>query len=263
VYLPAGRQEFSPITVPIPLIELVEDEMTEIKIEKLSQYVKFIEDHEDANFLYRGQPVDKPLLPKIARPEARLVDPILEAEKSIFEDFKYTSLPYLDRIPNNPWDWLSLAQHHGLFTRLLDWTWNPLAALWFAVKDPIQNTKEGVVWIFSAKEKDYANIENEDPFSGSRTKVFVPRDVSRRIVAQQAIFTVHKYIESKKKFIALERNMLYKKALKKVIVSPNDFSALTYDLDTCSINSSTLFPDMDGLCKHIVWLHSESQDENL
>jgi len=236
--------------------------MKEKKIERLSDYVKFIEDNcEACDFLYRGQPVDKPLLPKLARPEVRLTGSILEAEKDMLDEFKDRSLPYLDKIPDNPWDWLSLAQHHGLLTRLLDWTENPLAALWFVVKEPVQSPDNGVVWIFHVKSKDYADIEKEDPFQGEKTKVFSPRDVSERIVAQQAIFTVHKYIKSEKRFIPLERNLLYKKYLTKIMIPNNAFSILRYDLDKCTINSSTLFPDMDGLCKYIVWCNAKYTDE--
>lgn len=236
--------------------------MVEMKIKKLSDYIKFIEnDCKAVDFFYRGQPVDKPLLPKIARPEARLTDSILKAEKDIFDEFKERSLPYLDRVPDNPWDWLSLAQHHGLFTRLLDWTINPLAALWFAIKEPIKSSGNGVVWVFPVKEEDYAEKEKEDPFMGSKTKVFSPRDVSRRIVAQQAVFTVHKYIEKHKGFIPLEQNKLYKNSLIKIMLSANDFNRMRYDLDKCAINSLSLFPDLDGLCKHIVWCNSDYIDE--
>ena len=80
--------------------------------------------------LYRGQAQDKTLLPKIARysvPDAE------ETEREMLEDFKRRSLHLIDTHPGNSWDWLALAQHHGMATRLLDWTENPLIALWFSI----------------------------------------------------------------------------------------------------------------------------------
>jgi hypothetical protein len=231
------------------------------EITSLSQFVQFVEDnctHE--NVLFRGQREDKRLLPRIAR--LKLKVGVIAAERVMLEDFKRQALPFLESTPESDWDWLALAQHHGMATRLLDWTLNPLAALWFTVESPAINEASGVVWMFQVEEKDFVKPgDKSEPFAGDRTRVFRPRHITRRIIAQSGWFTSHKYLDDKEKFIALELNKRYKDRLTKVAIPAAAFSDLRRDLDRCGVNAAALYGDIDGLCRQIEWLHSLLDDE--
>ena len=233
-----------------------------IKIKSFSQYVNYVESNcFNESVLFRGQREDKPLLPKIAR--VSLNGSTTEIETKMVKEFKRKSIPYLEHQPTNEWDWLALMQHHGLATRLLDWSLNPLAGLWFAISKPATNNDSGVVWVFNTSISNLVDTTSSaSPFEGKRTRVFQPNHVTRRIVSQSGWFTVHKLINNSKKFIPLERNAIYKKQLTKVIIPANKFSDMRFQLDRFGINSSSLFPDLDGLCSNIEWINSTLKDEN-
>lgn len=230
-------------------------------IASLSQYVAHVEEHCTGEVvLFRGQAVDKPLLPKIAR--LATASGVQKAERLMFEDFKRQALPHLDRTPDSDWDWLALAQHFGMATRLLDWSTNPLAALWFVVERPSRDSQPGVVWHFEATDEDFLDgKQSTSPFTLTVTRIFKPRHITQRIISQAGYFTAHKYLEAKGKIIPLDKNRHFMSRLTKLTIPAGAFADLRRDLDRFGINAASLYGGMDGVCRHIEWLHSYLEDE--
>jgi len=98
----------------------------------LEQYLKQAE--QPLSFLFRGvtRSDAHTLIPSVARDWKEDTFPLLNLEERLLADFKRRALPWLTLFhPRNEWEWMMLAQHHGVPTRLLDWTKNPLTALFW------------------------------------------------------------------------------------------------------------------------------------
>jgi len=213
----------------------------------------------NSELLFRGQSQDRELLPKLAR--LRLNGKIKKVEKLMLDEFKRASLPLAEFEPKDNWDWLALAQHHGLPTRLLDWTYSALIALWFAVQNPPKNNAYGVVWVLKPEVSDFRNTEKfDDPLQNKTTKIFRSRVVSKRISAQAGVFTAHR-INSDGELIQLENNAKFKNKLTKLTIPSECFVSIRESLKMMGVNHSTVFPDIDGLCQHLERRFSKLSDE--
>lgn len=216
--------------------------------------------------LFRGQ-LDHTwnLTPKIGRLKFRhkYASSLLKTEQELFSEFKRLATSHIrSRQLQSKWDILALGQHHGLPTRLLDWSSNPLVALWFAIEQPTES-KFSAVWAYGAQEVDFVSDEHE-PFDIKNTLIFRPHHLDERIVAQSGWFTVHSYSMEFNEFNKLENiSHLNSIPLYKFLIPKEKFGSIREELARCGVTRASLFPDLSGLCQHLTWKYEKLIDENM
>lgn len=179
-----------------------------------------------------------PLLPKIGR----IKNYSRRMEQDILEMFQIRSISFFEHRPQDKWEWLAIAQHHGLPTRLLDWTQNPLVAAYFAVEG--EDDTDSAIYITSGDPIIDTRVE-KDPFRVKSLGVFLPHHFTRRISAQVGYFTVHP-----KPAKALDR-----RTIDKLIIPKEQRRIFRHVLNSYGIHRATLFPDLDGEARYIEWFN--------
>ena len=199
------------------------------------------------SWIFRGQSrEDYVLKPKLGRIELTLKTR-RELEKRLFEDFKNEAEQYLTRIPRSDWEWLAVAQHYGLPTRLLDWSYNPYEALYFAVESNLE--RAGMLFALRAKA---GATEEIGPFDVTKPLKFIPKIVSNRLLVQEGLFTIHPNVD-----VPLDPNAS-EWELETVRIPANIKKSIRYILFRQGIHRGSLFPDLDGLSTYLAWKHVSS-----
>jgi len=194
--------------------------------------------------IFRGVPdCDYKLIPSIGRIQTG--ENIYVVEKRLMAKFKDSAIAYIDRVPNDEYEWLALAQHHGVPTRILDWTYNPLIALFFAVEKEYE--KDGRIYI------DWGipliKNKNRDPYQLKRIKRYRPSYITQRIINQSSVFTIHCCPENHYEtdnMIILDIDAKIKYELRKMLFK-------------YGVNYKTIYPGLEGLSKDIKWLEIDGK----
>jgi len=219
-------------------------------LEGFEQWVDKVKDKTDTT-IFRGQRKDYTLLPNICRegePELLLIN-----ERALLTEFKKEASRCLQVIPKNDSEWLVVAQHHGLHTRLIDWSYDPYAALWFALEKSKQNDSRPEVWVMNPLKKDVIDdLKHAKPFYGERTKVFKSSFDIPRLKAQKGCFVLFKHVESSSKgFVPLEKNKQLRERLERVRIQNHATARILKQLNAMGYDRDILFPDIDKVAASV------------
>lgn len=168
-----------------------------------------------------------------------------KSEVAIFNEFRRHIPAHSSADISNLWSVMALAQHHGLPTRLLDWTTNPLVAAYFACEG--ESDGDSAVWIVWGFDHKNTPPLPANPMGIKQVFCVTPWVISPRIQAQSGEFTAHPNGKSISEFLAPEDRIL------KIRIARGKRARFLLQLDLIGINRRALFPDLDGLAEYLRW----------
>jgi hypothetical protein len=232
-------------------------------IESLSGFMQYVENLPSNFNLSRGQTGDFPLLPSALRKDERDIKKYSRHTITFFlNEFKVNSHNYMP----NPWDikndleWMIYAQHYGIPTRLLDFTYSHIVSLMFAVETAFydKECEDAVVWFLNphklndahAHRSEIITISNEptlnlDNYVGP--VAIQGRKLNVRINAQNGVFVYFQDTEN-----PLQETVTDEEVLRKIIIEAKSKKGILSSLYSMGIGFTQIYPELTSVAKDIL-----------
>jgi len=186
--------------------------------------------------------------------------PELERTLRIFDEreqeglnlFRAEAQQFLGKPPENDLELMALGQHHGMATRLIDGSRNPLVALFFAVKKSLG--VDGAVYVHTMDiQNDFllgpARISGEPDFKVEQFKVYMPKVITPRISAQSGVFAIQPDPR-----VPVEFEKSAKGGFLKLIIAAKAKPEIYERLNQLGTHYKSLFPDLGGVAKWVRYI---------
>lgn len=219
--------------------------MNIFELQKVEDIFHFFNNYrKSTRYQFRGQSNSQWLLiPKAGRtPFAKRDD------KELFRQWKRRAHAYIDNKTLNDIELLTIAQHTGLPTRLLDWTYNPLVAAFFACHE--NQEVDGAIFAYRPnKLLSISDLSNPFSLRMGSVDMLQPNSPHSRLINQFGYFTIHSGPTTELKQDITVKNF------DKIIIPRILKKELMFVINQLGVNNMTIFPDLDGLSKHLSWFY--------
>ena len=219
--------------------------------DKLAEFLRWAQDHPADQWVFRGHSNKKwRLQPSVGRGNSYGLD----GERFLLDHFRRLAEPYVTSSELTELDWLSLAQHHGVPTRLLDWTANSLIACFFACATNRSQAGEADGQVVAIEISSVGFFDSKDqsaagPLGVLSTKLIRPRALAGRIVNQRALFSIRAHPE-------VPWDVHTNGIRFGTFDIPGDLKELLLrGLHNIGIDDAHVMPDLDGLARMLKWQH--------